>query len=42
MKNIFKLALFFCFVFNAISGIAQNKVSYVYDSAGNRVSRTII
>lgn len=42
MKNVFRLTFFICLVFHAISGMAQSGVSYVYDSAGNRVSRTII
>lgn len=42
MKSIFKLTFFICLVCHIISGMAQTRVSYVYDSAGNRVSRTIV
>lgn len=42
MKKVFKLVFFICLVCHIANGMSQTMVSYVYDSAGNRVSRTIV
>lgn len=42
MKVLLKLLIAICLFCNIGEGIAQSAVTFVYDSAGNRVSRTVV